>query len=167
MASLRDNIRSSRRHPLAENARFVYTGDDNGTSMETADLTGQLLQALEKYWGYKEFRPLQGEAMEHLSRGRDVIVVLPTGGGKSVCFQAPAVLRSGLAVVISPLISLMKDQVDALTECGVAAARLDSTLTLPERDLVMERLATRELKLLYVSPERLMMDGFRDRKSVV
>ena len=89
-------------------------------------MTERLTQALEKYWGYREFRPLQKEAMESLCTGRDVIVVLPTGGGKSLCFQAPAVTSPGLAVVISPLISLMKDQVDALTECGVPAARIDS-----------------------------------------
>jgi len=123
-------------------------------------LAEQLATALEKYWGYRDFRPLQREAMEHLCSGRDVIVVLPTGGGKSLCFQAPAVTRPGLAVVISPLISLMKDQVDALTECGVAAARLDSSLNAAERDNVMERLHKRELKLLYVSPERLVSDGF-------
>ena len=145
---------------VAARVDFLYTDADNGTRVETADLTGQLLQALEKHWGYREFRPLQGEAMEHLCKGRDVVVVLPTGGGKSVCYQAPAVVRTGLAVVISPLISLMKDQVDALTECGIAAARLDSSLAPAERDSVMERLAKRELKLLYVSPERLMMDGF-------
>ncbi len=120
----------------------------------------QLAPALEKYWGYRNFRPLQKEAMEHLCSGRDVIVVLPTGGGKSLCFQAPAVTRSGLAVVVSPLISLMKDQVDALTECGVSAARLDSSLIAAERDNVMERLHKREVKLLYVSPERLVSDGF-------
>ena len=99
----------------------------------------RLKKALEKYWGYKEFRPLQKEAMEHLCNRRDVIVVLPTGGGKSLCFQAPAVTLPGLAVVVSPLISLMKDQVDALTECGVPAARLDSSLTPEERDDALEQ----------------------------
>jgi ATP-dependent DNA helicase RecQ len=117
-------------------------------------------QALEKYWGYKEFRPLQREAMEHLCRARDVVVVLPTGGGKSLCFQAPAVIARGLAVVVSPLISLMKDQVDALTECGVPAARLDSSLTPDERDAALEQIRRRQLKLLYISPERLVSDGF-------
>jgi len=98
--------------------------------------------------------------MGHLCNGRDVIVVLPTGGGKSVCYQVPAVTTSGMAVVVSPLISLMKDQVDALTECGVSAARIDSSLEPAERDDVMERLRQRQLKLLYVSPERLVSDGF-------
>ena len=95
-----------------------------------------------------------------LCTGRDVIVVLPTGGGKSLCFQAPAVVGSGLAVVVSPLISLMKDQVDALTECGVPAARIDSSLSPQERDDAMEQLRRGQLKLLYVSPERLVSDAF-------
>ena len=80
-------------------------------------------QALGKYWGYDSFLPLQKQAMECISRGQDSIVVLPTGGGKSLCFQAPAVTMPGLAIVVSPLISLMKDQVDALAECGFPARR--------------------------------------------
>jgi ATP-dependent DNA helicase RecQ len=124
-------------------------------------LVERLRKALEKYWGYKEFRPLQKEAMGHLCTGRDVVVVLPTGGGKSLCFQAPAVVAPGLAIVISPLISLMKDQVDALTECGVPAARIDSSLNPQERDGVMERIRKGQLKLLYISPERLVSEGFR------
>ena len=75
-----------------------------------------------KYWGYDDFRPLQVEAMRAVVEGRDSLVVLPTGGGKSLCFQAPAVTMPGLAVVVSPLISLMKDQVDSLVDCGVCAA---------------------------------------------
>ncbi len=128
--------------------------------LEATDLVERLKKALEQYWGYKEFRPLQKEAMEHLCGGRDVIVVLPTGGGKSLCFQVPALIAPGLAVVVSPLISLMKDQVDALTECGVAAARIDSSLSPEERDSAMERLHKGQLKLLYISPERLMSEGF-------
>lgn len=120
----------------------------------------RLKKALEEYWGYTEFRPLQREAMECLCTGRDAVVVLPTGGGKSLCFQVPAVTRPGLAIVVSPLISLMKDQVDGLTECGVPAARLDSSLTPEERETAMDRIRQRQLKLLYVSPERLVLDGF-------
>ncbi len=78
-------------------------------------------KALAQYWGFETFLPLQRQAMECISRGVDSVVALPTGGGKSLCFQAPAVTMPGLAVVVSPLISLMKDQVDALKECGVAA----------------------------------------------
>jgi len=98
--------------------------------------------------------------MDCLCAGRDVVVVLPTGGGKSLCFQAPAVLSPGLAVVVSPLISLMKDQVDALTECGVPAARIDSSVTPEERQDALEQIRTRRLKLLYISPERLVSESF-------
>ena len=87
-------------------------------------------RALAQYWGFESFLPLQREAMECISRGIDSVVVLPTGGGKSLCFQGPAVTMPGLAVVVSPLISLMKDQVDALKECGVEAERIDSSLSI-------------------------------------
>jgi len=117
-------------------------------------------KALTKYWGYDGFLPLQKQAMECISRGTDSIVVLPTGGGKSLCFQAPAVTMQGLAVVVSPLISLMKDQVDALTECGVSAMRIDSSMSASERDSVITRINEQSLKLLYLSPERLLSDGF-------
>ena len=117
---------------------------------------------LHKYWGFDEFLPLQREAMECVCGGRDSIVVLPTGGGKSLCFQAPALLLPHLTLVVSPLISLMKDQIDSLLECGVSAGRLDSTMSNPERNEVFESLRTRRLKLLYVSPERLLIPGFLD-----
>jgi ATP-dependent DNA helicase RecQ len=117
-------------------------------------------EALKRYWGYDGFLPLQKEAMECVGAGRDSIVVLPTGGGKSLCFQAPAVIMPGLAVVVSPLISLMKDQVDALVECGVQAARLDSSLSSSEQDAVFARIHQGTLKLLYLAPERLVSEGF-------
>jgi len=120
----------------------------------------QFEATLRKYWGYDSFLPLQRQAMKCVGAGRDSIVVLPTGGGKSPCFQAPAVTMPGLAVVVSPLISLMKDQVDALTECGVPAARLDSSLSTQERNQVFARINERSLKLLYLAPERLVSDGF-------
>jgi len=116
--------------------------------------------ALKKYWGYDEFLPLQERAIESVLSGRDSIVVLPTGGGKSICFQAPAVSLPGMAIVVSPLISLMKDQIDSLTECGVPAARIDSSQSARERDGVIERVIRRELKLLYIAPERFAADGF-------
>jgi len=119
-------------------------------------------KVLGKYWGYDSFLPLQKQAMECISRGNDSIVVLPTGGGKSLCFQAPAVTMKGLAVVVSPLISLMKDQVDALTECGISAMRIDSSLSANQRDSVIARINEQTLKLLYLSPERLLSDGFVD-----
>ncbi len=98
--------------------------------------------------------------MECVVSGRDSVVVLPTGGGKSLCFQAPALAMPGMALVISPLISLMKDQVDALTEWGVPAARLDSSLTSSERGAVFARIRQSKLRLLYISPERVVSDGF-------
>jgi ATP-dependent DNA helicase RecQ len=117
-------------------------------------------KALNKYWGYNDFLPLQKQAMECISRRQDSIVVLPTGGGKSLCFQAPAVTMTGLAVVVSPLISLMKDQVDALTECGVPAGRIDSSLSTDEQKAVLAGIHNKTIKLLYLSPERLVTDGF-------
>src|SRR5215212_1399443 len=103
----------------------MYLPGDNGVRMNGSDIQ----QALSRYWGYSSFRPLQKEAMDAVLSGRDSIVVLPTGGGKSLCFQAPALVRPGLAVVVSPLISLMKDQVDTLVGNGVPAALYNSSLT--------------------------------------
>jgi ATP-dependent DNA helicase RecQ len=117
-------------------------------------------KAINKYWGYTDFLPLQKEAMECISRGKDSIVVLPTGGGKSLCFQAPAVTMPGLAVVVSPLISLMKDQVDALTECGVPAGRIDSSLSFDEQKKVFSGIHNKKIKLLYLSPERIVTESF-------
>src|SRR5688572_8694132 len=114
----------------------------------------RLSEALEKYWGYASFRPLQREAMAAILDGRDSVVVLPTGGGKSLCFQAPALVRDGLAVIVSPLISLMKDQVDTLVGNGVAAACFHSALEPSERARVMAGLREGTFKLLYVAPER-------------
>ncbi|MFW6189620.1 MAG: DNA helicase RecQ [Planctomycetota bacterium] len=119
-------------------------------------------QALRRYWGYETFLPLQREAIQAVLDGRDSVVVLPTGGGKSLCYQAPATAMSGLAVVVSPMISLMKDQVDALGECGVAAGRVDSSLTAAERREVYQRARQGRLKLLYAAPERVMSDRFLD-----
>ena len=96
-----------------------------------------LADVLRRYWGYTAFRPLQREAMTAVLEGRDSVVVMPTGGGKSLCFQAPALVRPGLAVVVSPLISLMKDQVDTLVGNGVAAALFNSTLPADARAAVM------------------------------
>ena len=119
-------------------------------------------KALAQYWGFETFLPLQKQAMECINRGIDSVVVLPTGGGKSLCFQAPAVTMSGLAVVVSPLISLMKDQVDSLKECGVAAEPIDSSLSISEQNNVFARIKENDIKLLYLSPERLLSDNFLD-----
>jgi len=122
-----------------------------------SDLT--LSDALQRYWGYTSFRPLQREAMDAILANRDSIVVLPTGGGKSLCFQAPALVRDGLALVVSPLISLMKDQVDTLVGNGVAAACYNSSLSADEKARVLSELRHGGLRLLYVSPERLVGEG--------
>src|SRR2546427_2418055 len=92
-----------------------------------------LKQVIERHWGFRALRPLQEQAMRAVLDGRDSLVVLPTGGGKSLCYQAPAVHRGGTTVVVSPLIALMKDQVDGLRACGIAAAQLDSSLSNAER----------------------------------
>ena len=118
----------------------------------------ELRRILREYWGYGEFRPLQAEAMRAVTDGRDSVVILPTGGGKSLCFQAPALQLPGLAVVVSPLISLMKDQVDALADCGVPAACVNSSLSYEEKRGVAADIRAGRLKLLYLSPERLMME---------
>jgi ATP-dependent DNA helicase RecQ len=123
---------------------------------------GAIEAALRKYWGYEQFLPLQREAIESVVAGRDSVVVLPTGGGKSICYQVPAVVIPGMAVVVSPLISLMKDQVDGLTECGIPAARLDGSLSCEERSDVVSRMRRQALKLLYVAPERLVTDDFAE-----
>ena len=114
---------------------------------------------LERYWGYSSFRPLQREAMDAVLLGRDSLLVLPTGGGKSLCFQAPAIALDGLAVVVSPLISLMKDQVDTLLGNGVPAACYNSAMPADQKAEVARGLRDGKYRLLYVAPERLVGDG--------
>src|SRR5579871_6353966 len=118
-----------------------------------------LLAILERYWGYTAFRPLQRDAMDAIVARRDSLVVLPTGGGKSLCFQAPALLQDGLAVVVSPLIALMKDQVDTLSANGVAAAAYHSALKPEARHRIAASLRAGQVRLIYVAPERLVGDG--------
>jgi ATP-dependent DNA helicase RecQ len=120
----------------------------------------QLLAPLKKYFGFSSFRPLQQEIISDSLAGRDVFAVLPTGGGKSLCFQLPALIRPGLTVVVSPLIALMKDQVDALQAAGVAATFLNSSLATGESRPRLRGLHNGEFRLLYVAPERLMLSGF-------
>ena len=120
-----------------------------------ASLDPRLRAVLREVWGFDTLRPLQAEAIAAALSGRDTLVVMPTGGGKSLCFQVPAVVRGTLTLVVSPLIALMKDQVDALVAQGVAAAAYNSSLALAERDRVAARLRRGELRLLYVAPERL------------
>ena len=119
----------------------------------------ELLQLVRRVWGFEDLLPLQLEALQAIRAGRDSLLVLPTGGGKSLCYQAPVLLDGGMAVVVSPLISLMKDQVDALRGNGVAAAYDNSSLAPDERDRVRREALAGRLRLLYVSPERLVGDG--------
>ncbi|WP_229236124.1 DNA helicase RecQ [Dyadobacter tibetensis] len=110
---------------------------------------------LKKYFGYESFRPNQAAIIDKVMAGEDCLVLMPTGGGKSICFQVPALLKPGLTVVISPLIALMKDQVEALKGNGVAAAYLNSSLSVQEQDQIMWQAKLGELKLLYIAPEKL------------
>ncbi len=121
-----------------------------------------LLETLKKTFGYSAFRSLQQEIIQSSLEGRDVFALLPTGGGKSLCFQLPALLRQGLTVVVSPLIALMKDQVDQLQAVGVAATYLNSTLDAPEYKARLCRLHRGEFHLLYAAPERLMLDDWKN-----
>src|SRR6201986_762911 len=124
-------------------------------------VSADLLPTLKKAFGYDSFRPLQEEIIADALAGRDVFALLPTGGGKSLCFQLPALLREGLTVVVSPLIALMKDQVDALTATGIPATFLNSTLDGPEAKARFRGLYNGEYRLLYARPERLPLPGFR------
>src|SRR3954453_9815683 len=113
---------------------------------------------LKKRFGYDEFRPLQEEIITDALAGRDVFALLPTGGGKSLCYQLPALMREGLTLVVSPLIALMKDQVDALLANGISATFLNSTLSEEEARKRWRGLHQGEYRLLYVAPERLMLE---------
>src|SRR3990167_2697380 len=115
---------------------------------------------LEKYFGYTSFRPLQQEIIQDVLNKKDVFVLMPTGGGKSLCFQLSALMQDGLTVVVSPLIALMKDQVDGLKQNGVKAEFFNSSLNSSEKDRVRDQLVKQKISLLYVAPERLMQESF-------
>ena len=122
----------------------------------------RLLEVISSHWGYRSLRPLQEEAMAAVLTRRDSLVVMPTGGGKSLCYQVPAMLHDGITVVVSPLISLMKDQVDGLIANGVPAAQFNSSQDSLEHRAVQRELEERRVRLLFASPERLTMSGFRE-----
>ncbi len=122
-----------------------------------------LLTPLKTHFGYSAFRPLQEEIVRDSLAGRDVFALMPTGGGKSLCFQLPALLREGLTIVVSPLIALMKDQVDSLRASGIAATFLNSTLGGDEARSRLRGLYNGEYRMLYVAPERLMLEGFLEK----
>ena len=121
----------------------------------------EALEVLKRYWGYDAFRPMQEEIIAAALEGRDVLAVLPTGGGKSVCFQVPALMRDGIALVVTPLIALMEDQVRNLTERGIRALAIHAGMDRREVDLTLNNAAYGDFKFLYVSPERLNTTLFR------
>ena len=121
-----------------------------------------VLDLLKKHFGYDQFRPLQAEIIASVLERRDTLVLMPTGGGKSLCYQLPALRFDGLTLVISPLVALMKDQVDTLKANGVAAEFINSSLTYPELNRVRQRVQRNTVKILYVAPERLALPGFLD-----
>ena len=133
------------------NASPAATPSQRDTSMH---------HALQTVFGFDSFRPNQEDIIKAVLAKRDVFAVMPTGGGKSICYQLPAMLMEGTAVVISPLISLMKDQVDAAKENGIAAAYLNSSLDAKQMSGVIHRLKDNQVKLLYIAPERFAMPQF-------
>jgi ATP-dependent DNA helicase RecQ len=118
--------------------------------------------ALEKYFGFREFREPQGEVISGILSGQDVFVVMPTGGGKSLCYQLPAILLDGVTVVVSPLVALMKDQVDALVARGLSATLINSTISAAEQQQRIRRMREGEFKLVYIAPERFRSRSFRE-----
>ena len=124
-------------------------------------MSSRIEKALQKHFGFSELLPGQQTVMQHLLDGHSAAAVFPTGGGKSLCYQLPALLLPGVTLVVSPLIALMKDQIDALTARGISASRLDSSLSIDEHREVVQKLRSGELRLLYVAPERFNNERFR------
>src|SRR5712672_655908 len=133
--------------------------------MNATDPQARALHLLETVFGFPGFRGAQGEIVARVAAGGDALVLMPTGGGKSLCYQLPALLREGTALVISPLIALMQDQVAALKQLGVRAAFLNSSLDATESRAVRNDFSSGKLDLLYVAPERLVMDSMLEALS--
>lgn len=121
------------------------------------------LEILSQYWSYDSFRPMQEEIINSILEGKDTLALLPTGGGKSLCFQVPALMKPGLCLVISPLIALMKDQVGNLRSRGIKALAVHSGMSLKEVDAVLDNAIYGDYKFLYLSPERLRSELFKVR----
>lgn len=126
-------------------------------------MSNQLTEILEKYWGYSSFRPMQEEIIRYVLEGNDTLALLPTGGGKSICFQVPALAKEGICIVVSPLIALMKDQVENLNRRGIKAISITSELKKREIDYLLDNCIYGNVKFLYVSPERLLQPLFIER----
>jgi ATP-dependent DNA helicase RecQ len=149
-----------RRHTTSPDSNFLDRYSACPTLSALKSVSPNLLPLLKQYFGFTSFRPLQEEIIRDSLAGKDVFALLPTGGGKSLCFQLPALARDGLTVVVSPLIALMKDQVDALQASGIAATFLNSSLAADESRKRLRGLHQGEYRLLYAAPERLMLSGF-------
>jgi ATP-dependent DNA helicase RecQ len=121
------------------------------------------LRVLKDYFGYDKFRPLQSEIIETILAGENCLVLMPTGGGKSICYQVPAIASDGICIVVSPLISLMRDQVDRLVQTGIQARALTGSLSRLEQELILDEVTDGKLKLLYVAPERLQNEKITDK----
>jgi ATP-dependent DNA helicase RecQ len=132
-------------HPLNQPLEAVNTAKQD-----------QALHLLQTVFGYPAFRTQQGQIVDHVVNGGDALVLMPTGGGKSLCYQIPALIRHGVGIVVSPLIALMQDQVDALAEVGVRAAFLNSTQTFDEALNIERLMRAGEIDMVYIAPERLM-----------
>jgi ATP-dependent DNA helicase RecQ len=128
--------------------------------MQSKFILTEALATLHKVFGYSEFRGEQQAVVEHVCAGGDALVLMPTGGGKSLCYQLPAIMRDGLAIVVSPLIALMQNQVEALQQLGIEAAYLNSSLNAEETQRITAQVLASQIKILYVAPERLMVNSF-------
>ena len=128
------------------------------TNNATIDIAQRAKAMLSRFYGYSTFRPLQLEIITTAMERRDSVVLMPTGGGKSICYQMPALLSDGVVIVVSPLIALMKDQVTALTSNGIPAAAVNSMQTEEENRDILEQLFSGRVRILYISPERLLME---------
>jgi ATP-dependent DNA helicase RecQ len=120
------------------------------------------LDILKRVYGFPAFRGKQQAVVEHVASGGDAVVLFPTGAGKSLCFQIPALCRDGIGIVVSPLIALMRDQVEAMKQLGIRAAALNSSISRDEYVEIRRGISSGTLDMLYVTPERILMDGFRE-----
>ena len=132
-------------------------------AMQNENMEALLKATLEKYWGYKEFRPGQEQIIHSIMSGRDTLALMPTGGGKSLTYQVPALAKEGVCIVITPLIALMKDQVDRLKRLGIPAVAIHSGLSFTQIDIALDNCVYGDVRFLYVAPERLATDAFRLR----